>query len=287
MSNQIIGLVPFSYAANDRFQMSRDHADEAGMLKALFDPGRIDFRFRLLEMINARCFRAQTDPDFTLIYLVAEKMPAEHRARLERIVEGIAGVRIVALPQMALADAVRTAFETAIRPGTDHVTLFRLDDDDALALDYVATLRRRVRQLVRAGMVNKPTVLSWTRGIYWRIDGAKSQLIDICDRVPLSMGYAIASPAGDIGHHYLKGHRDAAMFYPCVMDPTRAMYIRSVHGDNDGGQSNLDRGRVLGPKQARDMMQRRFGLDAGELLSPPKELGTQTFSQRLASGRVT
>ena len=287
VSNQIIGLVPFSYVATDRFQMSRDHEDEAAMLKALFDESRIGFRFRLLEMINARCFREQTDSDFTLIYLVAEKMPAEHRARLEKIVEGIRGVRIVALPQMPLADAVRTAFETEIRPGTDHVTLFRLDDDDALALDYVATLRRRACQLVRAGMAKKPTVVSWTRGIYWRIDGKKSQLIDICDRVPLSMGYAIVSPADEIGHHYLKGHRDAAMFYPCVMDPTRAMYIRSVHGDNDGGQSNLDRGRTLGPKQAEGLMKRRFGLDAATLLAPPADLGAQTFSQRLASGRVT
>lgn len=281
LKNQIIGIVPFSFAATDRFQAARDHQGEAQLLRALFDETRIAFRFRMLELLNAHSLKAQGDRNFSMIYLVSERMPPEHRRRLEEIVSDVPGVRIIALPQMPLADAVRRAFEQVIDPDAEHVSLFRLDDDDALAVDFIGSLRRRARRLITAGLIQKPTVLSATRGVYWKNDGkGRSQLIDICDRVPLSMGYTIVSPREDIGHHYLKGHRDAAMFYPCFMDPSRIMYVRSVHGDNDGGISNLNRGRVLEAGRAREVMRRRFNLDADLLLAPEGALEGKTFSQR-------
>lgn len=281
LKNQIIGIVPFSYAASDRFQAARDHGDEAQLLRALFDETRIAFRFRMLELLNSHSLQAQGDRDFSVIYLVSEAMPPEYRRRLEDTVSAVPGVRIIALPQMPLAEAVRLAFEQVIDPQAENVSLFRLDDDDALAVDFVASLRRRARRLIKAGMIRKPTVLSATRGVYWKNDGkGGSQLIDICDRVPLSMGYTIVSPRENIGHHYLKGHRDAAMFYPCFMDPSRIMYVRSVHGDNDGGISNLNRGQVLDAERARQVMRRRFELDAELLLAPEGALEGKTFSQR-------
>ena len=281
LKNQIIGIVPFSYAADDRFQATRDHPDEAGLLKALFDETRIEFRFQMLKMLNAHSLQAQRDRDFSVIYLVSEAMPQEYRQRLEEVVSSVPGVHIIALPRMPLADAVRTAFEKVIDPQAENVSLFRLDDDDALAVDFVASLRKRARLLINANMIQKPTVLSATRGIYWKNNGkGGSQLIDICDRVPLSMGYTILSPRENIGHHYLKGHRDAAMFYPCFMDPSRIMYVRSVHGDNDGGISNLSRGKVLDTDRARQVMRRRFELDANLLLSPQAALQKMAFSQR-------
>ncbi|MBY6069080.1 putative rhamnosyl transferase [Leisingera aquaemixtae] len=281
LKNQIIGIVPFSYAAADRFQAARDHQDETQLLRALFDDNRIAFRFRMLELLNAHSLKTQGDRNFSMIYLVSERMPPEHRRRLEEIVSDVPGVRIVALPQMPLADAVRRAFEQVIDPQAEHVSLFRLDDDDALAVDFVGSLRRRARRLINAGLIQKPTVLSSTRGVYWKNDGkGRSQLIDICDRVPLSMGYTIVSPRDEIGHHYLKGHRDAAMFYPCFIDPSRIMYVRSVHGDNDGGISNLNRGQVLAPDRARQILRRRFDLDADLLLAPEGALAGKAFSQR-------
>lgn len=280
LDNQIIGIVPFSYAATDRFQAARDHKDEDRILRALFEESRIAFRFRMLELLNAYSFKQQKDQDFSIVYLVSERMPPEHRQHLEALVSDVPGVRLVALPQMPLAQAVQQAFEQVISPQATYVTLFRLDDDDALAVDYIGSLRRRSRRLIKAGLIHKPTVLSYTRGVYWKNDRAGSQLIDICDRVPLSMGYAITSPREEIGHHYLKGHRDAAMFYPTFMDPSRIMYIRSVHGDNDGGISNLDRGRVLMPQQGQDVLARRFNLDADLLLSPRGALADKDFSAR-------
>jgi hypothetical protein len=279
--NQIIGIVPFSYLATDRFQATRDHRNEKALLKALFDPVRIEFRFRMLELLNVHSMMKQRDQEFTIIYLVAEKMPQMERKRLEDIVAQVPGAKVVALPRMPLADAVRRAFEHVIDQDAKHVSLFRLDDDDALAVDFVGSLRRRARKLIKAGLIETPTVLAATRGIYWKNDGQKkSSLIDICDRVPLSMGYTIVSPQSNIGHHYLKGHREAAMFYPCFMDPSKPMYIRSVHGDNDGGISNLDRGRVLAPDQAQKLIRRRFELDADLLLAPDGALEGKRFSQR-------
>lgn len=281
LKNQIVGIVPFSYAACDRFQAARDHGDEAQLLQALFDEARIAFRFRMLELLNSHSLQAQSDRDFSVIYLVSEAMPLEYRRRLEDTVSMVPGVRIVALPRLPLAEAVRHAFEQVIDPRAENVSLFRLDDDDALAVDFVASLRRRARRLIKAGMIRNPTVLSATRGVYWKNDGKSgSQLIDIRDRVPLSMGYTIVSPRENIGHHYLKGHRDAAMFYPCFMDPSRIMYVRSVHGDNDGGISNLKRGQVLDADRARQVMRRRFELDADMLLAPEDVLESKAFSQR-------
>lgn len=64
------------------------------------------------------------------------------------------------------------------------------------------------------------------------------------------------------------------------MDPSRIMYVRSVHGDNDGGISNLNRGQVLDAERARQVMRRRFELDAELLLAPEGALEGKTFSQR-------
>ena len=65
---QVLGLCRFSYPALGGFQVGHDST--ADRIAYLYDPARLEERFRLFETVALPCLMAQTDPDFEMIVLV-------------------------------------------------------------------------------------------------------------------------------------------------------------------------------------------------------------------------
>ena len=135
---QVIGLCRFSYPAIGGFQV--EHASTAEREAYLYDPERMDQRFRSFEQFTLPCLRAQSDPDFTLLIVIGESLPAAYRARLEQRVRDLPQAVIRAYPPRRHRDVMKEAINDLRGPGM--CLQFRLDDDDAVGVRFVERLRR-------------------------------------------------------------------------------------------------------------------------------------------------
>ena len=79
---QVTGLCRFSYPAEGGFQV--EHGSAEARMAYLYAPARMEARLRQFETICLPGLRAQTDPDFTLLVLIGDTLPARYRNRLSR-----------------------------------------------------------------------------------------------------------------------------------------------------------------------------------------------------------
>lgn len=77
---QIIGLCRFSYPALGGFQV--EHEGVAERSAYLYEPARMDERFRHFETIMLPSIAAQTEKDFTFIIVIGDNLPDLYQERL-------------------------------------------------------------------------------------------------------------------------------------------------------------------------------------------------------------
>src|SRR6056297_3319349 len=134
---QALGLCRFSYpSAPGGFEDQDRSFDE--VRARLYDPNRLALRFLWFEQVALPSMRAQTDPDFELVVLAGDRLPAVWRDRLEANARATPQIRPVFLEE---GEVHRVACRIAMRahrdPAADVVAEFRLDDDDAVADIFV------------------------------------------------------------------------------------------------------------------------------------------------------
>jgi hypothetical protein len=136
---QVIGICRFSYPAIGGFQVTHDSVEER--MDYLYDPARMAERFLTFEAFTLASLRAQTDADFTFLIVTGDRMPAEMAARLERLVGD--------MPQAVIAPCAPGPHRKVMQQAINAVRVksrapslqFRLDDDDAVGVDFVRSLR--------------------------------------------------------------------------------------------------------------------------------------------------
>ncbi|OWU68711.1 putative rhamnosyl transferase [Marinibacterium profundimaris] len=146
---QVIGLCRFSYPAEGGFQV--EHGTLKERIAYLYAPERLEERFRTFEAFTLPALRAQTDGDFTLAIVIGEDLAAPFRARLEALVADMPQARILPRPPGPHRQVMQEAINS-VRRAKGPSLQFRMDDDDAVAVTYVETLReaaRDVRGLLR------------------------------------------------------------------------------------------------------------------------------------------
>lgn len=190
--NQIVGLIRFSFVTTGDFYPGFDTV--ADMKAFLFDEARLERRFRLFEGICLPVLKAQTDPDFTCIFLVAQDFPKRWRKRLDRLLDGLAFVRIVEKPPMPHYQGIREAFAEVPNAGFTHRTTFRLDDDDAVNLNFIATLRALAAKVHVIPDRDEPIGISFNRGLYLTYSKTGTSYQRAVERTPLSIGTALLAP---------------------------------------------------------------------------------------------
>ena len=133
--NQILGVLRFSYPAKEGFAVSG--LDPEALEAHLYEPARIRQRFAYLETITLPSLAAQTDPDFRLVILGGTTLPMRFRTRLRGLEERYSFVRVCFLERMGALAAAKRAFRRGLEDVAEasHVTGFRIDDDDAVAVD--------------------------------------------------------------------------------------------------------------------------------------------------------
>ncbi len=136
---QVIGLCRFSYLAIGGFQV--DFEDMEAKKAYLYDPVRMEERFRTLETITLPSIRAQTDRDFTFLIVSGHAMPGHYKRRLAQLVADIPQAVLHYYSPMKHRIIMRKAINAVRRFDDQPCLQFRLDDDDAVGVDFIARLR--------------------------------------------------------------------------------------------------------------------------------------------------
>lgn len=229
--NRIVGLVRFSYAALSGFAKAPD--DIPALEAMLADPVRLERRFHLFEALTLPSLMAQTDTGFETIFLTGTGLPPDARARLEAAAHAVPGGRVVVLPPLHHYPATQRAFAEVVGSDTGHLTSFRLDDDDAIDIDYVARLRRLSEGLLTLCGPERPFAIGCNRGFFLELSPEGNRLYDVVEKLPLGIGLAMTAPVAGGENIFRRNHRLLPQFYTTLTDADTPAFIRTVHADND------------------------------------------------------
>jgi hypothetical protein len=271
--NKIIGVCRFSYLGDAGFETLKGGAEEAA--RQLYAPGRMQRRFAYFENICLPSLAAQTDPDFVLVALIGDTMPFHFRKRLKRSCDTYPFLRVATLEAAGPLNSTRRAFRRGLdETEADFITGFRIDDDDAVAVDYIEKTRAIADGLIALGWATNevPAAICFHRGIYWDMNRDEDQFWDFSEVMPLGLASAMVAQPDAMENIYRWNHRKLAAHARCWIDPHDYMFVRTLHGHNDSDRSIPPRARQLPDWQARKLFRERFGLNPKRLVPMMKKL---------------
>ncbi|WP_170764854.1 putative rhamnosyl transferase [Ruegeria lacuscaerulensis] len=227
---QVIGLCRFSYPAYGGFQIEHDTIEERR--RYLYNPARLEERFRLFEATTLPCFKEQTDEDFQFLIVIGECLPKPAFDRLHDLTAGMKQVKIIARKPMRHRRVMKEILNAA-RDNPDSPCLqFRHDDDDAVSVDFVERLR--IAAIEGEGLManNRTVAIDYNQGFLARFDAEGIQAAQVF-RPLLGVGFAMhvlgrcEQTIMNFAHHRIGN------FMPVVSYPDAPMWVRTLNQFND------------------------------------------------------
>ena len=260
---QVQGLCRFSLPCTGGFKKYHKSFEERRA--ALYAPARLETRCFWFERVCLPGLALQSDPDFTLHVVLGEDFPDPWRSRMEALMAQVPQI----IPHWRAPDDHRAICRDVLWAGRDHscanVAEFRLDDDDAVAVDYVAQLRRNWPKLARLAGPNGRAALDHGRGIV--IEGHAGGGVDLHPLLTLcwSAGLAIYMRSDDDGIVMDFPHHKIWQRMPFVNLTDSFMFIRGDHATNDARTQFAAAGTLPMPEdEIGAVLARRFGVDIAE-----------------------
>lgn len=255
---QMLGLCRFSVLVEGGFQVV--HADLRARRAMLYDPARLTQRFVWFEHLCLASVRAQTDPDFTLVVLVGTNFPEPWMSRLRDLVAAVPQVVIATQAPGRHREICHAAMAPFIDREADVVGQFRLDDDDAVAVDYIA--RSRADFALVEGLYRRHGIIAsnYARGLQVT-DTGDALIYEKRAATDWSCGLTLYFPSDsetgvmDYGHHRL------AEFMPTVSQNDSLMYLRGRHQSNDTRPKGVGKFETWDAVRANPVLSSRFGID--------------------------
>lgn len=168
LRDTIIGLCRFSFLGRCDWAPTRGNkAKVEDLLEKreafLFDPRRLQRRFEAFEKLCLPSILHQTDQDFTFLLLTSPELPLEWRHKLTQLCKDVPQIQIITAAERTPCDAFRPYLRAAAQHDGKPAVQFRLDDDDALSIHYIARLRKHARRMrdLPAFAISFPVGISW------------------------------------------------------------------------------------------------------------------------------
>ena len=260
LSNQIVGVCRFSYAGEGGFASAT--MEQWALEAMLYDPARMKQRFVLFEQICLSSLAAQTDQDFKLIALIADTMPYRWRRRLKDLMAPYPFLQVCTLEAAGPLNSTRRAFRRGWDRHSKFITGFRIDDDDAVACDYIAKTRAVADQLLKLGWADEdtPAAIAFHRGIYWNMNSQEKPYWELSEIGPLGLASAMVTHNDSLANVYRWNHRKIAANVRTWCDPNDVMFVRTLHGVNDSDRSIPPTAELMEITKAQTLMRDRFAL---------------------------
>lgn len=257
---QFIGLCRFSYVVSEGgFQVARDTAE--GLRALLYDPDRLAVRLFYFEHVTLPALRQQTDPDFKLIVLTGVDFPEPFRSRLEGLVADIPQIELVYELPRPHGQVCKEIFKNARDPNAKAVAEFRLDDDDAVAVNYIQRTRNlysRIRPLLN------------NRGRAAIDDTFGARIATVGDEVQISAlraqrwsaALTLFCKPNDPGCVMDFAHMHVWRHMPVLSMNEQMMHVRGDHGLNDSDMSRSPYFKKdMDPAELERRLRARFAID--------------------------
>ncbi|WP_412508637.1 glycosyltransferase [Roseovarius sp. SYSU LYC5161] len=255
---RVIGICRFSYPAVGGFKRMHDtiEAREA----YLYAPERMALRFRHFECLTLPSIAAQTDPDFTFLVLIGDSLPQRYRDRLHDLTAGMPQIRIVESPPMRHRPAMQAAITQALGPDAPESVQFRLDDDDAVATNFVSGLRWFLRHTQSLRRNWRSMAVEYSGGFAVRLSAqgiAARQLQTGFWACGLAVWFrqGVRKTVMNFAHHKL--HHTM----PTLIHPKPLMYLRAAHDDNDSAAGDSSGTLSAIDDDQRALFRHRFNVD--------------------------
>lgn len=258
---QVVGLTRFSYPANLEAFQTR-HPDMAARRAALYATERLETRFFLFESFLLPAIRAQTHPGFTLLVLMGDDFPEPWRSRMLDLIGGVPQIRPVFHETAPHREVYRKVLRAARDPAVPLLAEFRLDDDDAVAVDFVEQLHGLLPRMREFVAESGRAALDFRRGVVVTPEpsggiGLSGVLANLW--APALAVYSRSRAPGcvmDIQHQRLWQHM------PTVGLNAPVMFLRGQHATNDSRIEMRGCGSFE-PDQGFDaLLADRFAVDA-------------------------
>lgn len=270
---QLLGLCRFSVPSLGAFQ--KEHATIEARRAMLYAPDRLAQRFAWFEHVTLPGIRHQTDPDFTFVVLLGEDFPEPWHDRMKRLVAGIPQIRLAYAPPQDHRAICAMAIRAHIDPDADLVAEFRLDDDDAVAIDFVEKVRGVAPALSGPFLRSGRAAIDFSRGLVLA-DTAKGPVLSPRRALHWTPALAVLTSVDaeerilDFPHHKIW----TAM--PTLTLPDDVMFVRGAHGTNDSRIANAEPAWHLPRDRWPLVLHRRFRIDLAAFDARLAELRSAT-----------
>lgn len=246
----IYGHIRFSFYGFTDTRLKPDPDDKA--LAELYDETRMARRFFLFENLTLPSLIAQTDRDFTTVLMSSDVMPDRFKERLVALASRLPGAIVEFSPTRRGDLAFRKVMADSLAPRMRGTAIhFRLDDDDALAMSYIARLRQVSQTLPPS------THISFPSGIMLFPSGREEPLGASMphQRFLTAIGLATVNSAKFTKNPFQMMHSNVWTRWPVISDPSFPAFIRTQHFAND---TAAKQDRIISGLQ-RERFSRRAG----------------------------
>lgn len=261
MNIQAIGVCRYSLLVEGGFKAGpRDLRERAAIL---YDERRMAERLAWFTHVTLPSLLGQTDRRFRFAVLVSDAMPDRWLERLTEVVPEGGPVELQLCPVGKHHQIANAALRDRLDPDAEVVAQFRVDDDDAVALDYVAQVRSDFESFL-AGLLQRWGRVSadYTGGVVVQADGRAAPVLRQIHEVTWNCGQTLYTRPKEAGTLFRYGHHRMHVHMPTVTFPDRVMFVRGRHGSND----SAFRIPTADASDARpDLLRRRFGIDLDQL----------------------
>ncbi|MFV0384294.1 glycosyltransferase [Paracoccus sp. (in: a-proteobacteria)] len=258
MKVQMLGLCRYSYVGLRGFQVTHDSYEERRSY--LYDPARLARRWFWFSEVALPAWRAQTDPDFTLVVMTGPDLPEPWLSRLRDLCAEIPQLRLELVPPMERhLEACRTAIAPHVDPAVEVIGHFRHDDDDAVAIDYIDAARKDFRRVKALWKMDGKLSLDYSRGLMMSLDGQGLRMTPrLCHNMGVALTVFLAPELEETALNY--DHSKIGLWMPGVAVTKPLMFIRSIHADSDSGAAGPGVPWQADPEALNQQLWRRFRL---------------------------
>lgn len=221
---KVYGFCRFSFFGQSDTGKHVQSVEDAQRL--LWNHERMAVRFHLLENMMLPSIRHQDDQDFSFVILTSHDMPDTYQARLDAAVADMPNVRILRAETRNIGYALKPIMREASNDQRDPAVHFRIDDDDAVAVQYVSRLRAAAQGL------RPDTMISFSNGVLGFTDGdiARHRAFD---KTAIAIGLAIVKHPDNLRNVFQIQHRAYMRSNPHYIDPTFPAYHYTRHSTNN------------------------------------------------------